>query len=83
VPGPCYLRETQLPFSPFPFFMLHWHYWLALCSLRTTHYPHHSLHNCIPKCYQHSSWTAWPLKIGPVGCPQMLVTMNLHWVKSQ
>lgn len=83
MPGPCFLRETQLPFSPSPFFLLHWHYWLALCSVRTNHYPHHSLHNCIPKCSQHSSWTAWPLKIGPVGCPWMPVTVNLHWVTSQ
>jgi hypothetical protein len=83
VPGPCYLRDTELPFCPSPFFMLHWHYWLALCSLRTNHYRQHSLYSCIPKCSQHSSWNAWPLKMGPVGFPQMLVTVNLHWVTSQ
>jgi hypothetical protein len=25
--------------------------------------------NCAPKCSRHSSWTAWPLKIRPIGCP--------------
>ena len=63
--------------------MLHWHYWLALCSLRPIHCPHHSLYKCIPECSQHSFWTAWPLMMGPVGCPEMPVTVNLCWAASQ
>jgi len=26
------------------------------------------------------SWTAWPLKMGPLGYPEMSVTTNLHYV---
>jgi len=31
----------------------------------------YSSFNCLPKC---SSWTAWPLKMGPMGCPEQSVT---------
>ena len=31
-----------------------------------------------------SSWTAWPLKMGPIDCPEMLVETTIpHCVKSQ
>jgi hypothetical protein len=26
------------------------------------------------ECSQHPSWTAWPLQMGPIGCPEMSVT---------
>jgi hypothetical protein len=29
---------------------------------------------CVPKCWQHSAWTAWPSKLGPTGCPKTSVT---------
>ena len=29
--------------------------------------------NCIPKCFWHSSWTFWSLKMGLIGCPKTLV----------
>jgi len=32
------------------------------------------VYNCIPKCSHHSSWTVWPLKMGPIGCPETSVT---------
>jgi hypothetical protein len=34
---------------------------------------HHSLYNCIPQCSRHSPWTAWPLKMGPIGYPETSV----------
>jgi len=36
-------------FLPATSFMIHLLYWLASCSLRTRHWPHCSLYNCVPK----------------------------------
>lgn len=33
--------------------------------------------NYIPKCSWHSPWTFWPLKVGLIGCPKMLI-QNYH-----
>jgi len=41
--------------------------------LRNIPCPHRSLYNCVPKCSWHS-WTAWPLKLERLGCPETLVT---------
>jgi hypothetical protein len=31
------------------------------------------LHNCWRHCSRHSSWTAWSLKMGSIGCPETSV----------
>jgi hypothetical protein len=41
---------------------------------RTNHHPHNSLYNCVRRCSRHSSWTARPLKMGPIGCPETSVS---------
>lgn len=45
-----------------------------LLSLITNHHSHHPLHNNISTCSQHYSGSAWPLKIGAIGCPAISVT---------
>ena len=37
-----------------------------------------SLDNCVPKCSRHSSWKAWPLKMGLIGCPKTSLTTYLR-----
>jgi len=39
--------------------------------------------NCIPESAWHSSWTIWPLIMGPIGFPETSVTINLHCVTFQ
>ena len=79
IPGPLFLRVAtwQLYFLPvFPSsesYMCHQPCQIISRSLRTNHFPHHSLYICTPMCSWHS-WTAGPSKMGPVGCPKTLVT---------
>jgi hypothetical protein len=48
--------------------------WLTpLLSLKTNHRPHSPLYNNTPTCSRHSSWAAWPLMMGPIGCPETSV----------
>ena len=44
------------------------HYTLELIGSFVYH-----LHNCWRQCSRHSSWTAWPLKVGPIGFPETSV----------
>jgi hypothetical protein len=40
-------------------------------------------YNCVPECSIHSSWTAQPLKMGPIGCPETSMIINAHCLTSQ
>ena len=62
-------------FPPFSWCQLHSPaLWLAsTLSLRTYHHPHDPPHNNVSTCSWHS-WTAWPMKMGLIGCPKMSVT---------
>ena len=68
-------RSHVLP-SPFRVLRPPLTHGLASRFLWTSHRPHHSLYNCVSKCSGHSSWTAWPLKVGPIGCPETSVTSH-------
>jgi hypothetical protein len=57
-------------------------YWLS-CSLRTKNHPHHFPYNYTPNCSRHSSWTAWPMKMGLLGYPETSVTTNQCCTTSQ
>jgi hypothetical protein len=39
------------------------------------------LYNHASTCSQHSSWTAWPLKMRPVGCLKILVSNYQHTLR--
>lgn len=48
--------------------------WLPrFLSLRTSHHPYHPLFNRSSICSWHSSGTAWPFKMGSLGCSETLV----------
>ena len=77
---PFYLRTLHMQstsFFPFPFCVPHDPLTLfttaMFCKNQSPH-THHSLHNSAPNYSWHSSWTAWPLKGGRIGCLVMLVT---------
>ena len=35
--------------------------------------PHSPVYNNAPACFRHSSWAAWPLMLGLIGCPETSV----------
>ena len=49
--------------------------WAPKCSQHSSHF----------KCAKHSSWTAWPLKMGLIGCPKMLTNIQstLHKIPEE
>ena len=73
-------RSHVLPSSPSTFGILRppLTHGLASRSLWTIDNPCHSLYNCVPKCCGHSSWTAWPLKVGSLGSPETSVTNHQY-----